>query len=64
MARFAANLTFLFTELPMLDRFAAARRAGFEGVEILFPYDLPAPRRRYWSRATAIRSTAPRARYW
>ncbi len=40
MARFAANLTYLFTELPMLQRFAAARRAGFEGVEILFPYDL------------------------
>jgi hydroxypyruvate isomerase len=42
MARFAANLTYLFTELPMLQRFAAARRAGFDGVEILFPYDLPA----------------------
>ena len=27
MARFAANLTFLFTELPMLDRFAAAKAA-------------------------------------
>ena len=43
MARFAANLTFLFTELPMLDRFAAARRAGFEGAEVLFPFDLAAP---------------------
>lgn len=42
MARFAANLTFLFTELPMLERFAAARRAGFDGVEVLFPYDLAA----------------------
>lgn len=41
MARMAANLTYLFTELPMLQRFAAARRAGFDGVEILFPYDLP-----------------------
>ncbi|MFC3568291.1 TIM barrel protein [Paracoccus sp. TOH] len=40
MARFAANLTYLFTELPMQQRFAAARRAGFHGVEILFPYDL------------------------
>ncbi|MBV0891647.1 TIM barrel protein [Paracoccus sp. Z118] len=40
MPRFAANLTFLFTELPMLQRFAAARRAGFRGVEVLFPYDL------------------------
>lgn len=43
MARFAANLTFLFTELPLLDRFAAARRAGFSGVEMLFPYDVAAP---------------------
>ncbi|WP_295044265.1 TIM barrel protein [uncultured Paracoccus sp.] len=41
MPRFAANLTMLFTELPMLDRFAAAAQAGFEGVEILFPYDIP-----------------------
>ena len=41
MARFAANLTYLFTEYPMLQRFAAAKRAGFQGVEILFPYDLP-----------------------
>lgn len=42
MPRFAANLTLLFTELPMLERFAAAADAGFEGVEILFPYDIPA----------------------
>lgn len=40
MSRYAANLTYLFTELPMPQRFAAARRAGFEGIEILFPYDL------------------------
>lgn len=43
MPRFAANLTVMFTELPMLDRFAAAAEAGFEGVEILFPYDIAAP---------------------
>lgn len=42
MPRFAANLTMLFTELPMLDRFSAAADAGFQGVEILFPYDLTA----------------------
>lgn len=40
MPRLAANLTYMFTELPMLQRFDAARRAGFDGVEILFPYDL------------------------
>lgn len=42
MLRFAANLTMLFTELPMLERFAAAAEAGFTGVEILFPYDIAA----------------------
>jgi hydroxypyruvate isomerase len=42
MPRFCANLTFLFTEVPMLDRPEAAARAGFEAVEILFPYDEPA----------------------
>ncbi|CAM3148748.1 hydroxypyruvate isomerase family protein [Paracoccus nototheniae] len=43
MPRFAANLTMLFTELPILDRFAAAAEAGFDGVEILYPYDIAAP---------------------
>ena len=42
MPRFAANLTMMFTELPFLDRFAAAADAGFEGVEFLFPYEHPA----------------------
>jgi hydroxypyruvate isomerase len=39
MPRLAANLTMLFTEVPFLDRFAAAALAGFKGVEYLFPYD-------------------------
>ena len=38
MPKFAANLTMLFTELPFLDRFEAAARAGFKAVEFLFPY--------------------------
>lgn len=42
MPRFAANLTFLFKEVPFLDRFALAKAAGFGAVEILFPYDHPA----------------------
>jgi hydroxypyruvate isomerase len=29
----------LFGEMPFIDRFAAARAAGFRGVEYLFPYD-------------------------
>lgn len=41
MPRFAANLSMLFTEYPFLERFAAARSAGFDGVEFLFPYDWP-----------------------
>ncbi len=43
MPKFSANLTFLFKEFPFLERFQAAAEAGFEGVEILFPYDDPAP---------------------
>lgn len=39
MPRFAANLTMLFNELPFVERFAAAKAAGFSGVEYLFPYD-------------------------
>ena len=39
MPKFAANLTMLFGEMPFLDRFAAAKVAGFGGVEYLFPYD-------------------------
>lgn len=42
MPKLAANLSFMFNELPFLDRFAAARRAGFAGVEFLFPYDYAA----------------------
>ena len=43
MPKACANLTLLFTELPMSERFGAARSAGFDTVEILFPYDMPAP---------------------
>lgn len=42
MPKFAANLSMMFTELPFLDRFAAAAAAGFSAVEFLFPYDYPA----------------------
>jgi hydroxypyruvate isomerase len=36
--RLAANLSFLFTELPLIERIGAAAAAGFRGAEILFPY--------------------------
>ncbi len=38
MPKFAANLTMLFTEVPFLDRFEPAAKAGFTAVEFLFPY--------------------------
>lgn len=41
MPRFAANISFLFSELPFLERFAAAARAGFRAVEAHFPYEHP-----------------------
>jgi 2-dehydrotetronate isomerase len=39
MPRFAANLGYLFTERPLIERFAAAAAAGFPAVELQFPYD-------------------------
>ena len=39
MPKFCANLTMLWNELDFADRFAAAAKAGFKGVEYLFPYD-------------------------
>jgi len=42
MLRFDANLRWVFTEVPMLDRYEAAARAGFKGVEVALPYDTPA----------------------
>lgn len=43
MPRFAANLTMMFNEVPLAERFAAAASAGFDAVEVLFPYELAAP---------------------
>ncbi len=40
MPRFAANLTMLWQELPVLERFRAAAQAGFRRVEILFVHEL------------------------
>ena len=39
MPRFAANLSMMFNEVPFLDRFDAAAKAGFTAVEFLFPYE-------------------------
>ena len=41
MPRLSANLGFLFTEVPFLDRFGEAAHAGFRAVELAFAYDVP-----------------------
>jgi hydroxypyruvate isomerase len=40
MPRFAANLAYLFAEHPLIQRFGAAAAAGFNAIELLFPYDV------------------------
>lgn len=42
MAKFAANLSMLFTEVDFLQRFSMAAKNGFEAVEYMFPYDFSA----------------------
>jgi 2-dehydrotetronate isomerase len=42
MPRFAANLGYLFTERPLIERIGAAAAAGFKAIELQFPYDVPA----------------------
>jgi hydroxypyruvate isomerase len=41
MPDFAANLSTMFTELPFLQRFNAAARCGFSGVEFAYPEAVP-----------------------
>ena len=52
MPRFSANLSLLFRELPLPERFQAAKDCGFDAIEIQFPYEIP---------AQAIRSAIDRA---
>lgn len=62
MPRFAANLTWLFTELPFMDRFQAAKDAGFDAVEVLFPYDCAAQDMRdqlVWNDLTFVLMNCP-----
>ncbi|MBS9425011.1 2-oxo-tetronate isomerase [Photorhabdus caribbeanensis] len=42
MAKFAANLSMMFNDVPFTERFARAAKAGFKGVEYLFPYEVAA----------------------
>lgn len=41
--RYDVNVSILFTELPLLERPAAARAAGFDAVEMWWPFDGPTP---------------------
>lgn len=54
MPKFAANLSFLFTDVPFAERFARAAAAGFRGVEYLFPYDWPAHDVAEWLKAADL----------
>lgn len=40
MIQLAVNLSMIFTEVPLIERFALARQHGFDHVEIQFPYEL------------------------
>jgi hydroxypyruvate isomerase len=42
LPKFSANLGFLWPDRPLLDRIAAAAKAGFKAVELHWPYDVPA----------------------
>src|SRR5216110_921828 len=42
MPKLAANLSWIYQEVPLLQRFGAAAAHGFKAVEMLFPYEAPA----------------------
>ncbi|MDD2744059.1 MAG: hydroxypyruvate isomerase [Rhodocyclaceae bacterium] len=54
MPKFAANLSFLFTDSPFAERFARAAAAGFRGAEYLFPYEYPSHQVADWLRAADL----------
>ncbi|MEP4194483.1 MAG: TIM barrel protein [Aliishimia sp.] len=55
MSKIAANLSLLWPELPFIERFEAAAAAGFEAVEVLFPYDVGAQEMQRAMRQTGLR---------
>ncbi len=63
MRLFSANISFMFTERPFLERIAAAAAAGFPAVECHFPYEHPIPVLREHLAAAGVRmngiNTAP-----
>jgi len=54
MPKFAANLSFLFTDATFSERFRRAAAAGFKGVEYLFPYEWPAADVASWLQAAGL----------
>jgi len=42
MPKFAASVSWLFQDVPLIERFERAARAGFEAVEVQAPYEEPA----------------------
>ena len=56
--KLCANLSFLFTDVPFVDRFGRAARAGFAGVEYMFPYDYDADELTRRGRGTLRREVA------
>jgi len=66
MARFAANLSMMFTEAEFPARFERAAKAGFKAVEFLFPYDYSPGEAAGWLRenglAAALFNMSPGAR--
>ena len=56
MPKFAANLSMMFTEVPFPERFAAAAKAGFSGVEFLFPYDYPVADVARWLKEAGLKN--------
>jgi len=42
MARFSANLGFLWANYPLLERIQKAAEAGFKAIELHWPYDTDA----------------------
>lgn len=64
--KLAANISRLWAELPYLDRFDAAAEAGFDGVAVPFPYDMPAKdtQRAAWRSALpVVQISAPPPNY-
>ena len=59
MPKFAANLSFLFTEAPFPERFKRAAAAGFKGVEYLFPYEHAASDIADWLRTNDLEEPHP-----